>query len=123
MVFQLWDAVATFGYLNLRSATLTEAGEHSNIDIVFNGVEYVELAEYLHGLSFDNPTPDEVAYISRRCEGVDRGGSKYVIVSNQRRYYVVALGVSVDENNLPFGVSAIDRYFDLTKGEPERLFQ
>jgi hypothetical protein len=80
-----------------------------NIDIRFGGVRYMELPTTLmHGLELADPLLEDH---SRATEivGPIPVAQVFVLVSGGRRYLVVALGMWVEENDLPFMTSSLER--------------
>jgi hypothetical protein len=110
--FRMWDYLCSHNQLNIRNARLHDDGSSSNIDLVFYGVAYMELPPTLADLQFDRPTGGEVDYLrgrytSRHDTSCDPH-TYYVLVSRSIRYYVVAEGLYMEQNDLPLEVSALD---------------
>ena len=105
--FQVWDYWVSHSQLLVRSAA--DISHPQNIDITFGGVQYMELPAMLPELELAEPVPDEQR---RATEIVGRAvpvEQLFVLVTRGRRYLVVALGMWVTENDMPFMKSSLDR--------------
>jgi hypothetical protein len=110
--FRVWDYQVSHDWLNLRSSRVAQVlGEDDeNIDIVFGGVEYMELPNVLKGLTIDMATVDEAAYLASRCREPHSDAVIYnvLITNGGMRYYVVGGKPYVSRNRLPFTTSALE---------------
>lgn len=106
--FQIWDYYVTHGQLLVRShKTVTHP---KNLDLMFKGVEYVELPATLFGLELVAPEPEDF----RKAEGLVPDFTipadwLFPIVTRSRRYLVVAGAMVIEENELAFRESSLDR--------------
>lgn len=95
-VFQLWDYTVSHAQLLLRSPA-TEA-EPFNIDIVFLGVEELDLPTIMRGLTLTGPHGNPGAS--------DR--DVYRLTSNLREYTVVAAAFRIYKNYLDLKDSSLE---------------
>jgi hypothetical protein len=98
--FRTWDLTAGHNQLVLRDPGWYY--DRENVDIWFGGVAYMEIIPCFSGIEFAHPTPREVQYIEARCTGgrLPQGTRIYVLVSENKRYYVVAGNMEIDSNSL-----------------------
>ena len=103
--FTLWDFNVSHTHLLLRSAI--SISFKTNIDIMFIGVEYLELPARINGVSIVSASSDDIIKaergLGRPCDGLN----VYCIVSNEHRYLVVAFGFQVMENELEWFDSSL----------------
>jgi hypothetical protein len=104
--FQFWQFTVSHESLLVRSPM--GDGAASNVDLMFVGVEYVELPRLLDSLQIDTPTADEVRHVGQRLGRTVQATEVTVLVSNGRRYVVVAVALRVAESDMdifdsPFG--------------------
>jgi hypothetical protein len=59
--FQLWEYRVSHGSLLIRSPQSEE--RKSNIDIIFAGVEYLEMPRFIRDISFAMPLTDEISRV------------------------------------------------------------
>jgi hypothetical protein len=96
--FQMWEYHVSHGELLVRSPRHGVDGR--NRDLMFFGVEYVELPRHLPNLELDDPTEKDLA---RACERLGRQVESHevtALVSRGIRYIVVAAGVQVRESEM-----------------------
>lgn len=75
----------------------------TNIDIYFGDIDYIEMPCLLEGLQIDKATKEEQSYL---CNKLDKDISKkriIVLVSDGKRYYIVASIIKIMKNNLDYG--------------------
>jgi hypothetical protein len=104
--FQVWEYWVTHAQLLVRSPG--DIYYPRNIDIVFRGVWYMELPTIMPDLELVAPLPEEQR---RATEIVGRPipiEEVFVLVSGGCRYLVVALGMRVEENDMPFMKSSLE---------------
>ena len=107
--YHIWDFAVGHSRLNLRHTDVdANDGSTRNIDIIFSGVEYMELPDILEDLVLDSPTEEELAYLAGRCRFFSVESKCHVLVAGGRRYYVVAGGPHVEENTLPLFTSFLE---------------
>ena len=96
--FQVWLFRVSHGELLVRSP---KDGEHQrNVDLTFAGVEYMELPRHLVGLRLEDPTEEDVRRAEERVGTVVAAETVTVLVSQGRRYLVVAGFVKVAESDM-----------------------
>ena len=96
--FQFWQYRVSHGELLVRSPK--DAVHARNADLMFAGVEYVDLPRVIPDLEVDEPSDEDVARARERLgESVQRD---HVIVlrSQGRRYIVVASAVKAVESDM-----------------------
>jgi hypothetical protein len=96
--FQFWMYRVSHGELLVRSP---RDGDHDeNVDLIFVGVEYVDLPRHLPGVTVDTPTPDEVQWVSGRVGRPVEASKVTVVVTEGRRHLVLASFFKSETNNL-----------------------
>ena len=99
--FKLWDYNVSHSQLLLRSLGSAEVGK--NIDVVFAGVEFLQLPLTLRGLKLAQASAKETARVIGSLTRVGESCYIYSLRSGPRRYYVAASAFKVLENDLdPF---------------------
>ncbi|WP_342562776.1 hypothetical protein NST84_24855 [Paenibacillus sp. FSL R7-0345] len=97
-VFKLWYYHISHGELLIRS--IKSADHAKNIDIIFIDVTYIDLPRSLINLRIEEAEEGDVLYI-RGKTGKDVEREKITVLSSDdKRYFVVAFRVKVDENEL-----------------------
>ncbi|MEO7329428.1 MAG: hypothetical protein ABI193_12670 [Minicystis sp.] len=101
--FQIWEYQIGHGQLLIRSpkaeATDHSPGRETNVDLVFLGVEYMDLPRVLRGLTLDQATAEERRALEAKLSKTLEPGSVRMLVSGGRRFAVVAAIVSISEND------------------------
>jgi len=99
--FQFWEYSVSHGSLLIRSpkAPTTTHGPTAtrNIDLMFVGVEFVQVARFFEGMILDVGTAMDRALVGR---STDRSFNKvFALVSGGKRYIIAAAGHKVSEND------------------------
>lgn len=105
-VFQLWEYRVSHGGLLIRSPKGPQ--ESSNIDVVFDGVEYIDCPRMLSGLLL---TEGDAQVVRERVPALGEirlPDRLFLLVSGGARYFVVASSCRVEESQAdifetPFG--------------------
>ena len=97
-MFQTWEFKVSHGHLLIRSPKTSEYP--TNIDLMFAGVEYMDLPRHLPGLEVDEPNEIDVSVINERLGESISSDSIFVVISDSRRYRVVAAALKIFENEL-----------------------
>jgi hypothetical protein len=106
--FQVWDYWVSHAQLLVRSPS--DIYHARNIDLMFVGVQYVELPTILPDLALVEATPEEQR---RATQAVGRPvplEQVFVLSTSGQRYLVVAGGMRIYENDLPFMTSSLERF-------------
>lgn len=94
--FQIWEYKVSHGSLLVRSPRKIPSSK--NIDIVFAGVEFIGLPRHLRGVEFDKGSADDIRSV-KHFAGYDILPEQvFILISNGKRFPVVAAGFCVDEN-------------------------
>jgi len=96
-VFKLWDYSVSHKQMLLRSPRTPDI--KTNIDVVFWGVEFIEIATVLAGIEITAGTADHAVLAARLHDSIGTC-DVYRIVSVGKRYLAVAQGFQVLENVL-----------------------
>lgn len=106
--FKLWFYQVSHSEAIIRSPkTDLDKIYNKNIDIYFGGIDYIELPWLLQGLQINKPTEEDRIYLSEKL-GKDISMKKIVVLlSEGKRYYVVASSMKIMENDLDYGVLPI----------------
>ena len=94
--FQLWEYHVSHGRMLIRSP---KSQNSKNIDLIFAGVEFVSIPRLLKGLRLDKPTAEDIEYVADALGKPIAPSKVIVLLSSNKRYYVVASGIMVDETN------------------------
>ena len=106
-VFLLWDTLVTSQQLMLRSHQ-----DRDNIDLIFNGVFYVDVPFKLLGLKLAKPTAAEHRRLAKRSQHIPRFDQHfYALVSKDQRYFVGASNLVIEHNSQ----SMVDPFFFTAK--------
>ena len=105
-MFQTWEFKVSHGQLLIRSPK--DANHSTNVDLIFSGVEYVDLPRHLGQLEVQHPDEADISFIGERLAKQGSSNSIFVLTSDSRRYHVVAAALTISENELdifdsPFG--------------------
>ena len=91
--FKVWHYTVSHSQLLIRSV-----GNDKNIDIYFGNLKYMELPSILDGVLISEATAEDFEYLKKKVDCVK--SKVTVLVSSNRKYYVVSDIVKVMENNL-----------------------
>jgi len=94
--FQLWLYKVSHGSLLVRSPKGPDVG--TNVDLMFAGVEFVELPRHLRGVEFDHGSSDDVRRAEDAIGHAVDPGRVFVLRTDGRRHVVVAAGFEVREH-------------------------
>ena len=94
--FQTWVFIVSHGSLLIRSPKSSACP--TNLDLMFVGVKYMDLPVVLGGLEVVEPNDADVSLINERLDKLWRDDRIFVIISNNRRYHVVAAALQISEN-------------------------
>lgn len=73
---------------------------NSNIDIYVGDISYIELPIFFDSLKLKRASAIDLVYLKRKCGHAVNRDNVLVLVSNNRKYYIVASLFSVVENEL-----------------------
>lgn len=97
-VFQLWEFRVSHGQMLVRSPK--GPAQQVNIDIMFSGVEYMDLPRYLRSLEIDEPRDTDIAFAAERLGKLVDAKAVTVLKSGKNRHVVVATAVKVAESSM-----------------------
>jgi hypothetical protein len=110
--FQVWEYQVSHGRMLIRSprepASSTGPEHLTNLDIDLWGVVYFELPSCLHGVEIAIPTREEVERIGVVVEKPLQPAKVVVLRSANHRFFVVADGFTVKENEWDIFESPIE---------------
>jgi hypothetical protein len=95
--FQLWEYKVSHGSLLIRSPKGPEIAR--NIDLICVGVDYLATPGYMRGLDLQEPTAEEIKSLSRLLAKDIKPANIRVIVSEGRRFPIVAVSFRISEND------------------------
>jgi hypothetical protein len=105
-IFQLWHYRVSHGQLLIRSPK--SPTQTTNLDLVFRGVEFVHFPKAFKGLEVTEPTKEELDR-TRRVVGPRYEFPKtFILVSEDKRYWIAAFFFDVKENDLDTFQSGLD---------------
>lgn len=79
----------------------------TNIDIYLGDISYIEMPCILQGLQIDEPTKEDRVYLSQKLDKDIPIKKIVVLVSEGKRYYIVASIIKIMENDLDYGILPI----------------
>jgi len=106
--FRLWDYSVSHKQMLLRSPKSPDVA--MNVDIVLWGVEYLDLATSLEGLTITSPSREEVTRAGQAMGNTVDPSQVHCFASGDRRFVVVAVGFKVLRNDLDIFESSLE-YF------------
>lgn len=89
----------------------------TNIDIYLGDISYIEMPCILQGLQIDETTKEDRVYISQKLDKDIPIKKIVVLVSEGKRYYVVASIIKIMENDLDYGILPIYAFLANKKNE------
>jgi hypothetical protein len=98
LVFQLWEYRVSHGQMLVRSPK--SPTQQTNVDIVFVGVEYVDLPRYLRELEIEEPTEADIAFAEDRLGKPVDAKAITVLRAKGKHHIVVAAAVKVTESDM-----------------------
>lgn len=115
--FKLWFYQVSHSEAIIRSPKIDLDKIYStNIDIYLGDISYVEIPCILQGLQIDEPTKEDIAYLSHKLDKSIPKNKIVVLVSEGKRHYVVASIIKIMENDLDYGILPICKIL-ANKGE------
>jgi hypothetical protein len=96
--FQLWQYRVSHGELLVRSPK--DSKHPRNADVMFAGVDYVELPRFLIDLEVDEPSDEDATRAQDRLGKSIERKTVFVLKSQGRRCIVVAAGMKVAESDM-----------------------
>lgn len=94
-LFKLWYYTVSHGQMLLRSMGSEELG---NMDIYFGDVSYIELPCKMNKIEILTTAQEDIDYIAKRIGKTEKKIT--VLLSENRKFYVVSAFVKIIENNL-----------------------
>jgi len=86
---------------------ITSIAYGRNIDLMFAGVDYWQMAHEYTGLSLRLPTKDELAFLRRQTKELAEHRVKVLQANGAERYLVVAAFRWIERNRLPYSENAL----------------
>lgn len=94
--FQLWEYRVSHGALLIRSPKGPQ--ESNNIDVVFDGVEYIDCPRMLRGLLLTEGSAEDLHVLARAFGEVHPPNRVFVLTTGGIAYHVVASSCRIEEN-------------------------
>lgn len=104
--FQLWEYRVSHGSLLIRSPR--GPGQDTNLDVLFDGVEFVSSAQMLRGLEVTTGDATDINFVEDVVGAVRLPDNIFILKSIGRRFFVVASSCRTDENDLDIFTSPFD---------------
>ena len=103
--FQLWEYRVSHGSLLVRSPKGHDTT--TNVDLVFDGVEYICCPRMLRGVELVAATAEDIQRVRQHVGEVREPDRLFVLVSDGARHFIVASSCRIDEHtadifNSPF---------------------
>jgi hypothetical protein len=102
--FRVFDYSPSHSQLLIRSSINKDY--QTNIDIIFFGVEYIQINLFLNGISIDNDSNDTLTNVQNEPSRNDLNRI-FKIISENRHYHIEAGFFKVYENTLEFSESSL----------------
>jgi len=96
--FKFWYYRVSHGELLVRSPK--DSNNNTNLDIVVTDVKYVDLPKLLPNLEIHEANDDDMIYLKSRIGDKLEGNEIAVLVTEQKRFYIVATFIKIQENEL-----------------------
>lgn len=102
--FKLWFYQISHSEAIIRSPKVDlDKVYDSNIDIYLGDISYIEMPYLFNGLQIGEASNEECSYLSQRVGKDIFVENIVVLISEGKRYYIVASIIKIMENNLDFG--------------------
>lgn len=112
-MFQIWEYWVSHAQLLLRSPGDLRCppgtSEARNLDLMFVGVEYIELPAVIEGLELAESSAEDHRVAAQRIGHPVPAGHVFVLATAGRRHLVVAGGLTVLENDRELMQSSLER--------------
>ena len=95
--FQLWEYRVSHGGLLIRSPKGPD--EVVNVDLVFDGVEFISCPRLMRGLRLDAPGADDIRRVQNAGREIGPADKVFVLVSRGFRHLVVASSLRMNEHD------------------------
>ena len=110
--FKLWFYQASHSEAIRRSSKVDlDKIYDTNIDIYFGDIKYIEIPCMFQGLQIEMATEDDAIYLSQKLGKEIFMKNIIVMLSEGKKYYVVASIFKIMENDLDYGVLPIHVFF------------
>lgn len=106
--FRVWEFRVSHDQLLLRSARSQQHAQ--NLDVIFAGVDYLELPTKLGEIEITRPTAEDLRRLHAAFREDVAERDVHVIVSGGRRFIVVAAGMKVTLNDLDIFESSLESF-------------
>lgn len=111
--FKLWFYQVSHSEAIIRSPkTDSDKVYDTNIDIYLGDIKYIDIPCILPGLQIDKATEKDVMYLSQKLSKDIPMETIVVLVSEGKRYYVVASIIKIMKNDLDYGVLPIYAFLE-----------
>lgn len=106
--FRVWEFRVSHDQLLLRSP---RTAQHSqNLDIIFAGVDYLDLPTKLGEIELTHPAADDLRRVHAAYREDVAERDVHVIVSGGRRFVVVAAGMKIIESDMDIFESSLESF-------------
>lgn len=106
--FRLWQFFVSHNQLLIRSPKSTQ--HCSNIDIVFWGVEYIEIPSFLKSVKLTENTTRDIEKAETLIGKSVEASSVFIVESETGKYLIIAGGFKVLRNNLDLFESSLELF-------------
>ncbi len=111
-IFKIWEYQVSHGLLLIRSPKAPALGvdpeRHTNIDIIFREVAYMNLPSVFRGVKFGQASAEELGSLEVLLGKAFDPDLAHTLLSEGRRFVVVAASVTVSENDWDIFESPIE---------------
>jgi hypothetical protein len=95
--FQLWEYRVSHGGLLIRSPK--GPNEVVNVDLVFDGVEFISCPRMMPGIRLDTAGADDILHVQNAGHEIGPADEVFVLVSRGFRHLVVASSLRMNEHD------------------------
>ncbi|QAT82113.1 hypothetical protein EJ065_0506 [Corallococcus coralloides] len=106
--FRFWDFRASHDQLLLRSPRTAQHPQ--NLDVIFVGVDYLELPTKLGEIEITSPMVEDLRRVQAAFREDVTERDVHVIVSGGRRFVIVAAGMKIIKNDLDLFESSLESF-------------
>ncbi|PTY02774.1 hypothetical protein DB347_22770 [Opitutaceae bacterium EW11] len=107
-VFQTWEFRVSHGQLLIRSPK--GKSDPTNQDVIFHGVEFMEIPRYFSGLEVADATEEETRKVAMKIPDRIKKVKVFVLISANQRSLVAAAAFKQSENELDIFVTSLETF-------------
>jgi hypothetical protein len=106
--FQTWEFRVSHGQLLIRSPK--SKADPRNYDVIFQGVEFMEIPQYFTGLQIVDATEGEITRVHDLVPKRTRGIKVFALLTSGQRFLVAAAVFKEQENDLDLFQTSLETF-------------